>query len=269
MKICYVFLIHSLLLLNPQVLAGIDSEKEIIRIHESFDFTLQSLNMEFPGLNISDTETALYFLDLAEAMMSLEPEILLLVDKNNPVPPGYIPGNLILLSTDKQIITNKSGMALMDQAFNALVRMIKSAKNGGITLPVLSAYRSIDYQRKLFDRYRLTYNLNEEEISRFSAPPGMSQHHLGTAVDIGILDNSFADSENGKWLWQHAGEFGWSLSYPRNAEEITGYQWESWHWRWIGREAVLMQGLFFNNSQQGLLEFWHDNAQILDHHYLH
>ena len=59
---------------------------------------------------------------------------------------------------------------------------------------------------------------------------------------------------------ENAGRFGWSLSYPREMEEETGYMWESWHWRWIGTDAVIMQKNFFDGVQQRMLVFWNENA---------
>jgi D-alanyl-D-alanine carboxypeptidase len=61
----------------------------------------------------------------------------------------------------------------------------------------------------------------------------------------------------------NAGNFGWSLSYPRGKEAETGYVWESWHWRWIGNCAVKMQNEFFDGSQQQMLMFWDENAPVL------
>lgn len=88
------------------------------------------------------------------------------------------------------------------------------------------------------------------------AQPGYSQHQLGTTVDFGDGSSNFARSPTSSWLLKNGGDYGWSLSYPMDSQEITGYMWESWHWRWIGTDAVAMQREFFDGSQQKMLEFW-------------
>jgi len=97
----------------------------------------------------------------------------------------------------------------------------------------------------------------QEAADLYSAKPGTSQHQLGTTVDFGSIDDSFAYTEAGKWLFAHADEFGFSLSYPENGLSITGYQYESWHYRYIGRAGTELQQAYFYDSQQRLLEFVH------------
>ncbi|RKX87719.1 MAG: hypothetical protein DRP70_07905, partial [Spirochaetes bacterium] len=185
-------------------------------------------------------------------------EYLVLVDKEHALPEEFIPADILDLDSFDELETGKNGLSLDRKASDALVQLSKAAREDGITLLISSAYRSYGYQQGLFKRY--ADRDGEEAASRYSARAGTSQHQLGTTVDLGSISDSFAESRAGEWMAENAGGYGWSLSYPRNFEEETGYKWESWHWRWIGVDAVKMQDEFFNGVQQRLLIFWNENA---------
>ena len=95
----------------------------------------------------------------------------------------------------------------------------------------------------------------EKEAERFSARAGTSQHQLGTVVDFGSISDEFAQTRAGKWMLQNAAKYGWSLSFPKGYESVTGYVWESWHYRYIGTGACAFQQRWFNDIQQYMLEF--------------
>ena len=147
-------------------------------------------------------------------------------------------------------------MMLRRKAEAALEEMAAAAKASGITLTVSSAYRSYQYQIGSFQRW--TSRLGLKEAERVSARPGRSQHQLGLVVDFGSISNAFAETEAGKWVASNAGRFGFSLSYPRGYEDLTGYSWESWHYRYVGRELAAFIGVWFNGIQQYALRFIHE-----------
>ena len=194
------------------------------------------------------------FLRLSEAMKRIPPVYLRLVDKTHPLDSAYIPAELVTLTPGPGLRPAREGLQLDSRAAAALRTMAAAAFEDGVTLIVSSAYRSFEYQAGLFKRFTASHG--EKEASRFSARAGTSQHQLGTVVDLGDITDAFAQTPAGQWMAANAGRFGWSLSYPEGAEHITGYKWESWHWRWIGSAAVSMQNRFFEGSQQRLLEFW-------------
>ena len=104
----------------------------------------------------------------------------------------------------------------------------------GIDLKVVSAFRSIDYQRGIIER-KLKAGQSVEQILAVSAPPGYSEHHTGRAVDVmtpggPILEETFADTDAFRWLEQNACRFGFVLSYPRG--NAHGFAYEPWHWAW-------------------------------------
>jgi D-alanyl-D-alanine carboxypeptidase len=116
----------------------------------------------------------------------------------------------------------------------AWATMVRSARNAGVQLELISAFRSYDFQRALL-RGKLAKGRTLDEILRVNAPPGYSEHHTGRAVDIGTpgcapLDEAFENTAAFRWLARRAGRFGFRLSYPRGNAE--GYLYEPWHWRY-------------------------------------
>ncbi len=176
-----------------------------------------------------------------------------LIDKKHNVGSSYVPTGLVPVTANSLYDVNKKGMSLRPDVESALRVLAKAAKNDGIKLLVSSTYRSYQYQENLFNYWVKVDGL--EEAERESARPGTSQHQLGVAVDFGNIDDSFAQTKMGKWLSQNAYKYGWSLSFPHEYEDITGYRWECWHYRYIGENACNFQKKYFNDVQQYMLEF--------------
>lgn len=123
-----------------------------------------------------------------------------------------------------------------------LLALLEAASEAGHLVAVVSSYRSYETQRNTFD-----YHVNEfglQEALRVSARPGHSEHQLGTTVDFSStavgyeLVEAFGSTPEGLWLAEHAHEYGFILSYPEGKEAVTGYVYEPWHFRWIGRELA-------------------------------
>lgn len=131
--------------------------------------------------------------------------------------------------------------------------MAAAARADGVTLVVSSTYRSWDYQKKVYERN--VRELGREAADRESAMPGASQHQLGTAVDFGSITDAFAETKAGLWLVENAYAYGWSLSFPDGYEAVTGFRWESWHYRYVGIEAASLQREWFGDVQQYMIEF--------------
>jgi D-alanyl-D-alanine carboxypeptidase len=144
----------------------------------------------------------------------------------------------------------------------AVLEMVGAAKRSGITLVFSSGYRSFEYQKYVYAREVKTYG--QEVADRESARPGASQHQLGTAIDFGSITDAFAQSRAGKWLAAHAEEYGFSLSYPLGYEGVTGYRYESWHYRFITKAGTLLQKRYFDDIQQYMLEFLNTNRTVLE-----
>ena len=176
-----------------------------------------------------------------------------LIDKKHSVDESYVPAHLVKVQSNSAYVVNKKDIYLREDAESALREMAGHAKADGITLDVSSTYRSYAYQKNLFDYWVKVDGL--EEAERESARPGTSQHQLGCAIDFGSIDDDYDKTPGGQWMYKHANEYGWSLSFPKGYEDITGYRWECWHFRYIGIEACKFQKKWFNNVQQFMLEF--------------
>jgi len=164
--------------------------------------------------------------------------------------------------TGYPLAVSRTDLELRGSIMTAVLDMAAAARSAGAALLFSSSYRSYDYQKSVYEREVKMYG--QAAADRESARPGASQHQLGTVVDFGSITDSFADTKAGRWLAAHAGEFGFSLSYPRGYEELTGYRWESWHYRFITRPAARMQKEFFDDVQQLMLVFLHDNRAALE-----
>lgn len=184
-----------------------------------------------------------------------EPEAFtILVDKAHGLPREYRPDDLVSLN-DYPLAVSRNDLSLSRSIMPWILALDEAAKADGVTLVFSSSFRSWEYQQGLYDRYVKRHG--QEEADRFSARPGHSQHQLGTVIDFGSITEEFAYTDGGKWMALHAGRFGFSLSYPRGAEEETGYMWEPWHFRYVGPVVIELQETFFAGSQQKTLEFIH------------
>ena len=202
-----------------------------------------------------------FILDLLSCV-SGDPFLYTLVDKSHALPPGYAPDDLALLAGveggDSYRIS-RHGLLLRKTAAEALEEMAAAAKAEGIVLTVGSAYRSYDYQVEVYNR--IVGELGQEAADRESARPGHSQHQTGLALDFAPIDDSFAALPEGKWVLANAGRFGWSLSFPDGYESVTGYRWESWHYRYTGKDMVSFIDTYFGGIQQYALRFLHEWQQ--------
>jgi D-alanyl-D-alanine carboxypeptidase len=121
----------------------------------------------------------------------------------------------------------------------AFEQMAIDARVAGFELVAFSTYRSYEYQETLYNNY--VSRDGQENADRYSARPGYSEHQTGLAFDVGEkgkedlwLTDEFGETEAGKWLVENAHKYGFILRYPQGKEAITGYMYESWHFRYLG-----------------------------------
>ena len=190
-----------------------------------------------------------------EIILQQDPYLRILVDKERALSADYEPSDLIALQNASYRI-NRNDLSLREEAAQSLEQMARAARNEGLTLVASSSYRSYEYQVNLFARH--SRNMGEAAASRVSARAGHSQHQLGTVIDFGSITNEFAQTREGIWLSANAARFGWSLSYPQGYEQITGYSWESWHFRYVGIELARFINTYFEGIQQYALRFLHE-----------
>jgi LAS superfamily LD-carboxypeptidase LdcB len=160
-----------------------------------------------------------------------EDDILALVNKNNKLTKSYVPEDLIKINI-KYANNDKYLRKVAKEAFE---KLSKDALKKGYTIKAVSTYRSFDYQEKLFKNYQNEYGL--KYALRCSAKPGHSEHQTGLAVDVAGSNNDynlFEDSKEFKWMKENAHRYGFILRYPKGKEKITGFKYESWHYRYVG-----------------------------------
>lgn len=122
---------------------------------------------------------------------------------------------------------NGADVYILKEANTALIAMAERAREDNIALTVNSGYRSAGYQTQIFIRM-MNKGRTFADIVRYVAPPGYSEHILGNSVDFYPSNWRFAELAAYDWLKNHAGEFGFTETYPENNSEAP---WESWHWR--------------------------------------
>ena len=229
------------------------------RVHPMFSLSMADLE-EIAGdlpdeIQATILESPERFLELVSRILAEPPELVWLVDKEHPLGSDYAPERLVALDQyASRLDLSRDGHRLREVLLPDLFAMVEAARDEGIELLISSTYRSYAYQEELYDYW--VGELGEEEASRVSARPGRSQHQLGTTIDFGCICDAFADTDAGRWLAENAWEFGFSLSYPDGLEAVTGYAYESWHFRYIGRSAARLEREFFDGVQQHLTEFF-------------
>lgn len=150
---------------------------------------------------------------------------ILIVNKSYGLPESYDPG---LDATTK---------AAFDQ-------MKADAEKEGLNLYIGSDFRDYAYQVKIYNNYNDLYGW--EMADTFSARPGYSEHQTGLTIDCNTIDDAFGETEEAKWLAAHCADYGFIIRFPDGKEDITGYQYEPWHIRYVGVDTakeIMSQGL--------------------------
>ncbi|WP_251048043.1 M15 family metallopeptidase [Planococcus sp. ISL-109] len=149
---------------------------------------------------------------------------ILLANKQHPLPETYAPGE------------DADTRAAYDT-------MAQAAADDGLQLVAFSTYRGFARQKELYEGY--VAKDGQQAADRYSARPGFSEHQTGMAFDIGEAGQeqhwasaSFGETAGGKWVKENAHNYGFILRYPEGKEQITGYMHESWHFRYVGKEAA-------------------------------
>ena len=151
------------------------------------------------------------------------------------MPNNYIPDNLEEINPNYTNGTKK----LVNVARLAFEDLAYQAKQEGYTIRAISAYRSYDYQLGLYNKY--VAQDGQKQADTYSARPGYSEHQTGLVVDVDNIKtdfNNFESTEEFKWMQENAYKYGFILRYPKGKEHITGYTYESWHYRYVGKKIA-------------------------------
>ena len=159
---------------------------------------------------------------------------LILVNSRNPLPEDSKEPELVYVE----------GKQFDKRAAGELQEMMKAMKKDGITnIWIQSTYRSIEYQKQLYDNKineYLSKGATKEQAEALTIEyinrPGESEHNLGLAVDFNNVDDDFENTKAYNWLSVNAKDYGFVMRYPEEKADITGIAYEPWHWRYVGKE---------------------------------
>lgn len=165
-----------------------------------------------------------------------------IVNKQYALPEDYVPEDLVVPDVLFNFNYYDEKKLLRQVAATALEDLFNAAKEEGLTLYAISGYRSYNRQKEIYDSNIATKG--EEYTNRYSAKPGHSEHQTGLSMDVSTIsiDNRlepvFAYTPEGKWLAKNAHRFGFIIRYPDEKEYITGYSYEPWHVRYVGKDLA-------------------------------
>lgn len=171
-------------------------------------------------------------------------------------PPGYTPPDLVVPNVPLRVPGNES-MRLRQPAARALEGMFAAAKSDRLDLQISSGYRSYTYQTGTYNSY--VKQSGQAYADSISARPGYSEHQTGLAVDIEPVSRQceivqcFESTPEGKWLAANSYKYGFLLRYPADKVSVTGYDYEPWHFRYIG---VSLAGQMRKTGVETLEEFF-------------
>jgi zinc D-Ala-D-Ala carboxypeptidase len=169
-------------------------------------------------------------------------EVAVLVNKSFRLPEGYKPDPLVEPNVPFIFEGKSEKRMLRKEAADALEKLFAGAKADGVSLAGVSGYRSEATQTTLYNNYVKKDGV--EAANKYSAKPGTSEHQTGLAIDVSgstgkcAAEDCFAGTKEANWLVDHAAEYGYILRYLKGKESITGYQYEPWHIRFVGKDIA-------------------------------
>lgn len=162
-------------------------------------------------------------------------DFLVLVNKNNKLDKSYVPKDLAPLSLEFSF----ADKVMRKDAKDAFEMLSREAKMIGYRIVATSTYRSYDYQEKLYNHYVKEKGLEYADLC--SARKGHSEHQTGLAVDVEGSNKDYDEFEKATefdWMQSHAHLYGFILRYPKDKTHITGFKYEPWHYRYVGKDAA-------------------------------
>ncbi len=160
--------------------------------------------------------------------------IAMLVNKYHALSKDYEPDDIVKVSTTYSY----SGMSLKKEAYDAFKKLADDAKKEGYTIVILSSYRTYEYQDELWSKRKNKNGI--EQADAYAARAGSSEHETGLAIDVADYNHpmNFGEQESFTWMINNSYKYGFILRYPEGKENITGYDYEAWHYRYLGPELA-------------------------------
>ena len=224
---------------------------EIIRVADARLAEIEAKKKEPVYITLPGAETFRVPVENFEASSN----IWTLVSKARAIGTEYTPSELITASVSSHPGVVAGEKQIRKTIDEPLSQLFAAAQKDGHSLMIGSAYRSAAYQDQIFNSY--VANVGYEQADRYSAHPGFSEHQTGLAVDISTtsqqcyLSECFIGTADGQWLSENAYKYGFTLRYPKGKEVITGYNFEPWHYRYVGvdlAKALKQSGLTLDEA---------------------
>ena len=152
----------------------------------------------------------------------------------------------------QKITQERCNQCIDKTAYESFKSMQSDAAALGLNIYIASGYRSYRYQVNLYNNYVATSGVVGADT--YSSRPGYSEHQTGLCFDLNSIDDSFAKTAEGKWVHENASHYGFVIRFPKGKDKYTGYQYESWHLRYVGED--LAKKLYQNGEYISLEEYY-------------
>lgn len=222
--------------LNP----GVDYTHQVVVTAENLEQYTYNIEVKFVDEVSVDEDIETFnglFINYPDSSpVTHRDDLLTLVNKSYRLENDYEPEGLIDIDTSYTVYGNG---ALIPEAYDAYMKMREAASQEGLVLNVSNCYRSYHRQKELYTHY-LTID-SQATVDTYSARPGHSEHQLGVACDFAANQlniHDFTGTAEQQWMVENAHDFGFILRYPQDKVDVTGYNYESWHYRYVGAVAT-------------------------------
>lgn len=178
------------------------------------------------------------------------------VNKGRALPSTYVPAGLVVPNVPLRLSNTSLEMTVRTDTARALEALFAGAKTAGLNLQLASGYRSYNEQVSVYAGYVKTSG--QTAADTYSARPGHSEHQTGLAADLEPtsrnceLDQCFGDTPEGKWLALNTYKYGFVIRYQKTTQNLTGYEYEPWHVRYVGIDLAAQ----LNKTDQTLEQFF-------------
>ena len=179
----------------------------------------------------------------------------LIANKTYALPQDFIPTN-----PDQPVNADRSSTCLDKTLMSAWNTMLKDATAKGLNIYIASGYRSYNYQVNVYNRY--VKSDGAAVADTYSSRPGNSEHQTGLCFDLNTIEDSFQYTNEGKWVNDNCYKYGFCIRFPKGKDSATGYQYESWHLRYVGVD--LATKLYNNGDWLSLEEYFGITSEYPD-----